>query len=99
MKNHPVSIEHRLRIASRCFAGFFGSFIFASSFSGLLSLLMFRVGWMSQSDSVHSMTLIAFLCWCLAGLWAFSIASLQKVWLFFVVTSVIFLTACWFLRV
>jgi hypothetical protein len=65
------SAAYRLEVASRSLAGVVGGFLLASAFGWLTAALLHGIGAQQLAFAVHSGTLLSWLVWCGAAMWAF----------------------------
>jgi hypothetical protein len=76
-----VTPAYRWQVASRTLAAVIGAFALASAVSILLAMLLARSGLAARGPAVHGATLLGFVWWGGAVMWAFHTRSVVRVWL------------------
>jgi hypothetical protein len=71
---------YRWQVASRTAAAVLGAFALASAVSILLVVLLTRSGIAARGPAVHGATLLGFVFWGGAVMWAFHTRSVVRTW-------------------
>jgi hypothetical protein len=81
MARSTLTSAYRWQVASRTVAAVLGAFALASAVSILLAVLLTRSGVAARGPAVHGATLLGFVLWCGAVMWAFHTRSVLRTWL------------------
>ena len=98
MTRKELTADYRWRIAARCVAAIVGGFALTSVASIVLALALVRSGAMSRMDATATATLTSFALWVGVTMWAFSAASVRRVWLNLFVPTIVLSLLGWWLR-
>jgi hypothetical protein len=81
MSRRAPTAAYRWQVASRTAGAVLGAFALASAASILLAVLLTRSGIAARGPAVHAATLLGFVLWGAAVMWAFHTRSLARTWL------------------
>jgi hypothetical protein len=81
MSRRAPTAAYRWQVASRIAAAVLGAFALASAASILLAVLLTRSGIAARGPAVHGATLLGFVLWGAAVMWAFHMRSVVRTWL------------------
>jgi hypothetical protein len=79
MTSRTLTAAYRWHVAARTAVAVVGAFAFASALSILLATVLTRMDLVSRAAAVHGATLLGFVVWCGAVMWAYSPASVWRV--------------------
>ncbi len=95
MTGRVPSGAYRWQVASRTLAALLGAFALASAASILLAVLLTRSGIVARGPAVHTATLLGFVVWGAAVMWAFHTRSVLRTWLHLFVPAALCAALAW----
>lgn len=91
--------RYRLMVASRALAGAVGGYALASLCTAVLAVGLPRVSDTSPASALLAATLLSFVVYAAAVVWAFSARSALRAWAGIGVPSAVLAAALWVLKV
>lgn len=76
----PSLVHYRLTVLSRMLAAFVGGYGLSAAFAAAFGLAAVRWLGMAKADAVSMSTMLSFIVFTVAVLWAFACASTRKAW-------------------
>lgn len=73
-------VRYRCAVVSRMFAAFAGGYVLSAAFAAAMGLLAARGLGMAKADAVTLSTMLSFIVFAVAVLWAFACRSALRAW-------------------
>nr|WP_225213978.1 DUF3649 domain-containing protein [Comamonas avium] len=95
MSHNASLVRYRLAVASRVLAAFGGGYGLSAVFAAACGLVCVRWLGVTRADAVTLSTMLSFVVFTVAVLWAFACSSSRKAWLGIVVPAAVLGVCTW----
>lgn len=87
--------RYRWAVCSRTVAAFAGGYVLSAAFAAALGLVCVQWWGMARADAVTLSTMLSFVVFAVAVLWAFACANARRAWVGIAVPSVVLGLLAW----
>ena len=88
-------LRYRAAVLSRTVAAFVGGYALSAAFAAALGLVCVRWGEVTRADAVTLSTMLSFVVFAMAVLWAFACGNAKRAWIGIAAPALVFGLLAW----